>query len=87
MIKIKAIIFENIITFLNNILEPVVKKTHEKLLNLNYKNVINRLKKDEELKNLNSSLKDLASKEISPKYTTKKDQISIVKCKFWIIFY
>lgn len=67
--KLKAIIFDNIINFLNNILKPV-KETKFKLLQLSYE-FINKLKRDEELKNLNSSLKELASKQISKKYKTK----------------
>lgn len=67
--KLKAIIFDNIINFLNNILKPV-KETKFKLLQLSYE-FINKLKRDEELKNLNSSLKELASKKISKKYKTK----------------
>jgi hypothetical protein len=67
--KLKAIIFDNIINFLNNILKPV-KEAKFKLLQLSYE-FINKLKRDEELKNLNSSLKELASKQISKKYKTK----------------
>ncbi len=71
--KIKAIIFENIIIFLNNILGPT--KVEEKLLKISYE-FIDRLKRDEELKSLNSSLKDFASKKISEKYTTKSKQFN-----------
>lgn len=75
--KIKRIIFSNVIIFLNNILDPN-KEAAPKLLNLSYK-FINKLKREDELKDLNSSLKDLASKEISEKYKSKMKQLDFNK--------
>ena len=71
--RIKAIIFDYIIIFLNNILQ--LKEGEDKLLKLSYK-LIKNLKRDEELQVLNSSLKDFASKKISEKYKTKSDQFN-----------
>ena len=71
--KIKSIIFKNIISFLNNILEPALVKKEDKLSKLSYQ-FIKASKKDEELEDLNSCLKVFASKEISSKYTTKKEE-------------
>lgn len=68
--KLKGKIFEYAILFLNNILNKTNEK--EKLVNLNYKKYINRLKREEDLKYLNMKLKELFSKEISERYTTKK---------------
>ena len=74
IIKIKALIFKYILSFLNTI----IKLTHEsyvlnkvELLKLNYK-IVNRLQKEKNLKFINMTLKDLFSKEISPKYNIKK---------------
>ena len=71
--KLKSIIFKNIISFLNNILEPILEKKEDKLSKLSYQ-FIKASKKDEELEALNSCLKDFASKEISSKYTTKLER-------------
>ena len=67
--KIKGKIFEYAILFLNTIANRTKEK--EKLLNLDYK-YINRINRKEDLEYLNMKLKDLFSKDISSKYTTKK---------------
>ena len=69
--KIKAKIFEYPIIFLNNILNK--KKTEDKLFKLDYQ-YVNRLNREQDLKYLDLKLKDLFSKEISPKYITKQRQ-------------
>ena len=69
--KIKAKIFEYSIIFLNNILEN--RKTGDKLFKLDYK-YVNRLNREQDLKFLDMKLKELFSKEISPKYITEKRQ-------------
>ena len=67
--KIKAKIFEYPIIFLNNIINN--QKTEDKLFKLDYK-FINRLNREQDLKFLDMKLKELFSKEISPKYITTK---------------
>ena len=72
--KIKANFFHKVIIFLNHILEPI-NETKGNLLKLSYE-FIDKLTTDKEFNDLNSSLNDLASKEISKKYKTisnKKD--------------
>ena len=69
--KIKAKIFEYPIIFLNNILNN--NKEEEKLFKLDYK-FINKLNREQDLKYLDMSLKELFSKEISPKYIKEKRQ-------------
>ena len=69
IIKLKTKIFEYAILFLNTILNKT--NENEKLLSLDYKKYINRMKSEENLKYLNMKLKDLFSKEISQKYSTK----------------
>ena len=69
--KIKAKIFEYPIIFLNNIINN--NKTEDKLFKLDYK-FINRLNREQDLKFLDMSLKELFSKDISPKYITTKRQ-------------
>ena len=69
IIKIKAKIFEYSILFLNTILNKV--NENEKLLSLDYKKYINKMKSEENIKYLNMKLKDLFSREISKKYSTK----------------
>ena len=69
IIKIKAKIFEYAILFLNAILNKV--NENEKLLSLDYKKYINRMKSEENLKYLNMTLKELFSKDISKRYSTK----------------
>ena len=69
--KIKAKIFEYPIVFLNNILNN--NKEEDKLFKLNYK-FINKLNRKQDLKYLDMSLKELFSKEISPKYIKEKRQ-------------
>ena len=70
--KIKAEIFKYPIIFLNNILDNN-KKSEEKLFKINYQ-FINRLNREQDLKFLDMKLKELFSKEISPKYITDKRQ-------------
>ena len=70
--KIKAEIFKYPIVFLNNILDNN-KKSEEKLFKINYQ-FINRLNREQDLKFLDMKLKELFSKEISPKYITNKRQ-------------
>ena len=74
IIKVKALIFNFILSFLNN----VIKLTHEsydlnkvELLKLDYK-YVNNLQKEQNLEFINMKLKDLFSKEISGKYNIKK---------------
>ena len=65
--KIKSKIFEYSISFLNNILNNNHAK--DKIFKIDYK-FINRLNREQDLKFLDMRLKDLFSKEISPKYLT-----------------
>ena len=67
--KIKGKIFEYAIRFLNNILNK--ENDEQKILNLDYR-YINILNIQENLKYLNMTLKELFSKDISPKYLTKE---------------
>ena len=67
--KVKAAIFKYTLSFLNNILEENLEK-NAKLLPLDYK-YVNNLQKEKDLNFLNMNLKDLFSKEISPKYKNK----------------
>ena len=67
--KVKVFIFNKILLFLNNIINKNWKYKVE-LKKLDYK-FINRIKADQELKYLDMSLKDLFSKDISPKYQNK----------------
>ena len=72
--KVKASVFNFIIYFLNNLLSSAdVEYSLEnvQLLKLDYK-FINRLKKEQEFEFLSMSLKDLFSKDISPKYNLGK---------------
>ena len=69
--KIKAKIFEYSLVFLNNILDN--SKAEDKLFKIDYK-FINRLNREQDLKFLDMSLKELFSKDISPKYITNKRQ-------------
>ena len=73
--KVKSAIFNYILAFLNNIInfsdEYYYSLFKVKLLKLDYK-FINRLKKDKESKILNMILKDIFSKDISPKYNKTK---------------
>lgn len=65
--KSKVIIFKYSLLFLNNILKNSYPYYKIELLKLKYE-YINRLQKDQELEFLNMSLKELYSKDISPKY-------------------
>jgi len=67
--KIKVVIFKYTLLFLNKILNDNSKYKIQ-LLKLDYK-LINRIEKEQELNFLNLSLKDLFSKDISPKYKNK----------------
>ena len=69
--KVKVAIFKYSLYFLNNLLKENFRYKVE-LLKLNYK-FVNRMKKEQELEFLNISLKDLFSKEISPKYLNKNN--------------
>jgi len=69
--KVKAAIFKYSLSFLNNILKENFKK-NVKLLKLDYR-FVNKLQKEQDLNFLNMNLKDLFSKEISPKYKYSKD--------------
>ena len=68
--KIKAKIFHYPVDFLNNL----INKKEYTLLRLDY-SIINRLNKEQDLQYLRMSLKDLLSKDISPRYfkTPQKD--------------
>ena len=66
--KIKGKIFEYSIVFLNNILNN--NKKEEKLFKLDYK-YVNRLNREQDLQYLDMKLKELFSKDISPKYIIK----------------
>ena len=71
--KVKVSIFNFSLYFLNNILSSADKaySLHNVLLlKLDYK-LINRLKKEKEFEFLSMNLKDLFSKDISPKYKRK----------------
>ena len=67
--KIKVVIFKYTLLFLNKILKENFKYEIQ-LLKLDYQ-LINRIEKEQELNFLNLSLKDLFSKDISPKYKNK----------------
>ena len=82
MKKIKSSIINNyILFFLNNI----IKKTYDsynlndiKLLKLDYKSVIDTLKKERELEFINLPLKDIFSNNISSKYQKFNDYNKII---------
>ena len=67
--KVKATIFKYILLFLNKIINENFKFKVE-LLKLDYR-FIERIEKEQNLKLLNMRLKDLFSKDISPKYKYK----------------
>ena len=69
--KIKAYIFIYTLSFLNDILKKNFRYNNVELLKLDYK-YVNNLQKEQDLDFLNMSLKDLFSKEISPKYNKFK---------------
>ena len=69
--KIKSKLFKKCIDFINKIINEKPKnKQGIKLINIDYK-YINQLNREIDLNYLKSPLKDLFSKEISPKYKTK----------------
>ena len=72
--KVKTSIFNYILYFLNNLLSSVGENyslNNTQLLRLNHKNIM-RLKKNKEFEILSMSLKDIFSKDISPKYNNGK---------------
>ena len=67
--KIKSKFFEKIISFINKILNINNEKSKREIFKkLDYK-YINQMKQELDLKLLNSSLKEILIKDISPKYT------------------
>ena len=70
--KVKSSIFNFIRVFLNNIINLTESYSLYKiqLLKLDYK-YVNKLKKEQEIEFLNMPIKDILSKDISPKYQTK----------------
>ena len=71
--KIKASIFNFILAFLNNIInlsDESYRLYNVELLKLDYK-YVKTLKKEQEIELLNMTLKDIFSKDISPKYKSK----------------
>lgn len=71
--KIKSKLFENILQFMNNILNSIKINEKKKILkDIDYK-YINRLKKDFDLDLLNKSIKDLLSLDVSPKFNVDSD--------------
>jgi len=73
--KCKGIFFSNIIEYINEYINTykINDKENFELLKLNYEKYINNLKKENEIKLLNTQLKDVASFEISDKYNKNKD--------------
>ena len=82
--KIKAIIFKNILIFLNNWLKEGTN-SNIKYLNLDYNKYINKLNSSFEKKILSMKLKDLLSLDISSIYKNKdgnnKEIIKIIEKK------
>lgn len=74
--KCKGIFFSNVIDYINEYLNKNKTCTEETvhLLKLDYRQYVNILKKETELKLFNMKLKDLASLQISNKYRSKKDK-------------
>jgi hypothetical protein len=68
ILKIKAKLFENILEFINAILRKM--KLNIELIKLDY-NYIKNLRRDNELNLLNTTLKDILSMNISPKFKSK----------------
>ena len=69
--KIKAKLFKICVDFINKIINEKSENEEDiKLINIHYK-YINQLNREIDLNYLKSPLKDLFSKEISPKYKTK----------------
>lgn len=68
--KIKCKLFSYSLLFLNNVLKSINKEDSNILYNLNHE-IIKQIKKDLDLKILNTSLKDLFSSEINPKNKNK----------------
>ena len=72
ILKIKAKLFENILEFINALLSNIElnKKLNIELIKLDY-NYIKNLRRDNELNLLNTTLKDILSMNISPKFKSK----------------
>ena len=72
--KVKAsIINQYILSFLNNLInDKSLNVNNVKLLKLDYKSVIDKLQKEQELEFINTPLKDIFSKDISCKYNIRK---------------
>lgn len=68
ILKIKAKLFENILEFINSLLRNM--KLNIELIKLDY-NYIKILRCDNELNLLNTTLKDILSMNISPKFKSK----------------
>jgi hypothetical protein len=74
--KIKAKLFENILQFINNILNQNNINEKKKILkDIDYK-YINRLKKDYDLGLLDTPIKDLLSFDVSPKFKDVKNDFN-----------
>lgn len=72
MKKIKTKLFERVILFINSLLINYLNLGEEKkvaIKNLDYKKYIDPMKKEQDLKFLNMTLKDIYSLDISPKYS------------------
>lgn len=68
--KIKSILFGGMVEFINNILKSC--NSHEKILKIDYK-YVDQIKRENDLKLLNSSIKDILSLDISSKYNCPFD--------------
>ena len=69
--KIKAILFDYAIKFLNNLLNNIMSNNSNILFKLDYYEYVNRLKRNIDLLYLNTSLKDLFSGKVSLKHLKK----------------
>ena len=79
MKKIKLKLFESIVSFINRIVNKNNEKSKREIFKkLDYK-YIKKLKQDTDLKLLNSTLKDILLKDISPKYTSLNPNSNRVK--------
>ena len=68
--KAKGFFLKYNIKFLNSLFD--MKKGKERFINLDYKNCINKIKKEEELKILDLSIKQLVSQKITSKFKKKE---------------
>ena len=71
--KIKALFFKYVIDYINAFIKQKTKN-EVKLLYLDYKQYVNRIKKDFDLGLLNMKLEDFASLDISEKYCSKTNK-------------